>query len=138
MAMRNRKERMMQGNKSRLIGGLLVAAALALATVSATAAQTRPTPGSGGMMGGNGIGRGAGPMGGYGQGSQPSTSLDSLAAAEQAFAAYLDQTGNQDLVLDEVMQFQWNYYAIVKETSSGNGAFELLADPRTGDVFPEM
>ncbi len=36
------------------------------------------------------------------------------------------------------MQFQWNYYAIVKEKSSGSGAFELLADPRTGTVFPEM
>jgi hypothetical protein len=129
----------MQREKIRLIGGLLVAAALALATVSATAAQMQPTPGSGGMMGGNGISRGPGMMGyGYGQGTQPSTSLDSLDAAKQAFAGYIERMGNQDLVLDEVMQFQWNYYAIVKETSSGNGAFELLADPRTGFVFPEM
>ena len=36
------------------------------------------------------------------------------------------------------MQFQWNYYAIVKDTSTGNGAFELLANPQTGAVFPEM
>ncbi len=125
----------MQGKEIRLIGGLLVAAALALATANATAAQTQPPPG---MMGGNGPGQGIGMMGGSGQGAQPSTSLDSLAAAKQAFAGYLDRTGNQDLVLDEVMQFQWNYYAIVKETSSGAGAFELLADPRTGVVFPEM
>ncbi len=128
----------MQRNEIRLIGGLLIAAALALATVSATAAQTQPVPGSRGMMGGNGPGLGTGMMGGYGQGTEPSTSLDSLDAARQAFAGYVDRTGNQDLVLDEVMQFQWNYYAIVKERSSSNGAFELLADPRTGLVFPEM
>jgi len=73
-----------------------------------------------------------------GQGTQPSTPLDSLDAAKQAFTGYIDRTGNQDLVLDEVMQFQWNYYAIVKERSSSNSAFELLADPRTGLVFPEM
>jgi hypothetical protein len=36
------------------------------------------------------------------------------------------------------MQFQWNYYAIVKDQSSGTGAFKLLADPRTGVVFPEI
>jgi hypothetical protein len=36
------------------------------------------------------------------------------------------------------MQFQLNYYAIVEEKSTGNGAFELLADPRDGRVFPEM
>src|SRR6266516_2534489 len=129
---------MMQGKKIRLIGGLLVAAALALATVSATAAQTQPAHGFSGMMGGNGPGLGTSTMGGYGPGAQRSTSLDSLDAARQAFAGYLDRTGNQDLVLAEVMQFQWNYYAIVKERSSSNGAFELLADPRTGFLFPEM
>jgi hypothetical protein len=76
--------------------------------------------------------------GGYGPGAQQATPLGSLDAAKQAFQSYLDRRGNQDLALDEVMQFQWNYYAIVKEMSSGQGAFELLADPRTGLVFPEM
>src|SRR6266496_2610483 len=57
---------MMQGKKTRLIGGLLVVAALALATVSATAAQTQPTPASGGMMGGYGPGQGTGMVGGMG------------------------------------------------------------------------
>jgi len=36
------------------------------------------------------------------------------------------------------MQFESNYYAIVMEQSTGLGAFELLADPQTGAVFPEM
>jgi hypothetical protein len=75
-------------------------------------------------------------MGGYG--TQRATPLGSLDDAKQAFQAYIDRTGNPDLALDEVMQFQWNYYAIVKEESTGSGAFELLADPRTGAVFPEM
>jgi hypothetical protein len=133
-----------------LIGGLLAAAALVVASVSTTAAQTQTGPG--GMMGGSGAGTGAGMMGqggmmgGPGSGSgmlggvgaQQAAPLGSLGAAKQAFQAYLDRTGNQDLALDEVMQFQWNYYAIVKEKSSGNGAFELLADPRTGAIFPEM
>jgi hypothetical protein len=81
---------------------------------------------------------GPGMMSGSGPGAQQATPLSSLDAAKQAFQAYVDRTGNQDLALDEVMQFQWNYYAIVKEKSTGTGAFELLADPQTGVVFPEM
>jgi hypothetical protein len=123
-----------------LIAGVLAVAVLAFSTVSATFAQTQPTAESGGMMGGGRIGAGVmgqgGMMGGYG--AQQTAPLASVDAAQQAFQAYVDRTGNQDLVLDEVMQFQWNYYAIVKEKSSGSGAFELLADPRTGAVFPEM
>jgi hypothetical protein len=129
----------MRSRNLGLIGGLLVAAALAVATPSATAAQAQPTPGPGGMMG---AGSGAGMMGSGGMMSGSRTQqvapLGSLDAAKQAFQAYVDRTGNQDLALDEVMQFEWNYYAIVKEKSSGSGAFELLADPRTGGVFPEM
>ena len=64
--------------------------------------------------------------------------LPSLDDARQAFQQYIDATSNPDLALDEVMEFRWNYYASVKEQSTGTGAFELLADPRTGAVFPEM
>ena len=73
-----------------------------------------------------------------GSGAQQAGPIASLDAAKQAFQAYVDRTGNQDLALDEVMQFQWNYYAIVQEKSTGSKAFELLADPQTGTVFPEM
>jgi hypothetical protein len=133
-----------------VVGGLLLAASLAFAAVSATAAQTHPQQPAGMIGGGrNGTGAGVGQggmMGGYGTGSgmmggysaQQAVPLGSLDAAKQAFQTYLNRTGNQDLALDEVMQFQRNYYAIVKEKSSGSGAFELLADPRTGAVFPEM
>ncbi len=99
------------------------------------AGQAQPGTGygAGGMMGGSGRG---GMMGGWsGQQAQPLGSLDD---AQAAFQRYLDATGNPSLALDEVMQFAWNYYAIVKDTTTGQGAFELLANPRTGAVFPEM
>ncbi len=146
------------------IGAAVVAGALALGTVgSVFAQQAQPGPGTGpgwgpgGMMGGwsqpNGQtqqpGPGYGPggmMGGYGPGGmmggfwqgQAGTPLTSLDDATAAFQRYLDAIGNPNLVLDEVMQFQWNFYAIVKDTSTGIGAFELLANPQTGAVFPEM
>ena len=122
----------MQLMKIGVIGAPLVAVALVLATVSATSAQTQPPTTPGGMMGGQGM------MGGSSTGAQQATPLSSLDAAKQAFQGYVDRTGNQDLALDEVMQFQWNYYAIIKEKSTGTSAFELLADPQTGAIFPEM
>jgi hypothetical protein len=146
--------------KMRILAAATVAGALAIATIGTTFAQTQPGYGPGGMMGG---GRGYGPSGmmggqGYGPGGgmvgggwgpggmmgawstttgqvQPLASIDD---AKAAFQRYIDATGQSNLALDEVMQFQWNYYAIVKDTSAGNGAFELLANPQTGAVFPEM
>jgi hypothetical protein len=107
-----------------------------------------------GMMGGQGYGPGASGPGGIemmrGQGNMPGVTggwgttsaqaqpLNSLDDAKQAFERYIDGTGNPTLTLDEVMQFQSNYYAIVKDTSTGRGAFELLANPQSGAVFPEM
>jgi len=138
----------MRNKKIGIIGGLLVSAALAVATVSATSAQTQPAPGPGGMMGGTGTTPGPGQMGQggmmggqgmmFGSGAQQGTPIGSIDAAKQAFEGYVERTGNPDLALDEVMQFQWNYYAIVQEKSSGSKAFELLADPQTGAIFPEM
>jgi hypothetical protein len=89
------------------------------------------------------MGPGYGPRAGYGlmwggaatAGVAPA--LTSPDDAQQAFQACLDQLGNPDLVLDKVMEFQWNFYAIVKERSTGVGAMELLADKHTGAVFQE-
>ncbi len=92
--------------------------------------------GYGGMMGGNGAMPGYQPWGSYattGTG-QPVTSLDQ---AQQAVQTALDKLGTSDLTIDEVMEFQWNYYAIVKEKSTGTGAFEVLVTKQTGAVFPE-
>jgi hypothetical protein len=134
--------------KMRILAAAAVAGALAIATIGTGFAQTQPGYGPGGMMGGgqgygpgmmNG-GQGFGPGGMMGWGtttgqSQPLTSLDE---AKASFQRYIDATGQSNLALDEVMQFQWNYYAMVKDTTTGNGAFELLANPQTGAVFPEM
>lgn len=72
---------------------------------------------------------------------QPLT-LDQAAAAVQE---YLKRYGNGDpstgsgqaLALAEVMEFQNNFYAVVKEQSTGLGAFELLVNRYTGYVTPE-
>jgi hypothetical protein len=92
--------------------------------------------GRGGMMNGNGFMPGYGMMGGYATNGtgQPVTSLDQ---AQQAVQTYVNHYGNSDLVIDEVMEFQQNFYAIVKEHSTGIGAFEVLVNKQTGAVFPE-
>jgi hypothetical protein len=104
--------------------------------------------GRGGMMGqGYGIGPSTGitgtmpyspggcPMyGGWGTGTGTPISMDqAIAAARQYVAAY----GNSDLTLTEVMEFTNNFYAEVKEKSTGIHAFELLINRYTGVVSPE-
>lgn len=140
--------------KQRTIGVLVAGAlaiVLAIATLGSAFAQPQPgygpgwMMGQGGMMGGRGNGNGTGRIMGPGgtTGGWVATSgqvqpLHSLDEAQQAFQRYIEATGNSNLVLDEVMQFQANYYGMVKDTSTGEGAFELLANPQTGAVFPEM
>lgn len=64
-------------------------------------------------------------------GSAHSISMD---RAEQSVQSFVDATGDRDLELDELMEFQENFYALIKERSTGIGAFELLVDPTTGAV----
>jgi hypothetical protein len=118
-----------------LIASVVLASTLALAVFGGVSAQPQPGYAPGGMMGDAGYGRG---MMGTGATTAQAQTLNSLDDARQAFQRYVDASGNPDLALDELMHFQWNYYAIVKEQSTGNGAFELLADPRNAAVFPEM
>lgn len=94
---------------------------------------TGPTTGITGTMP---FGPGSCPMhGGWGySGTGTPISLDqAVDAARRYTAAY----NNPDLVLEEVMEFTNNFYFIVKEKSTGNGAFELLVDRYTGYVHPE-
>jgi hypothetical protein len=53
--------------------------------------------------------------------------------AKQYAASY-----GKDLQVSEVMEFSENFYAVVKEAGTGRGAFELIIDPYTGAVYPEM
>ncbi|MCC6175574.1 MAG: PepSY domain-containing protein [Chloroflexi bacterium] len=62
----------------------------------------------------------------------------SLDQAVQNVQAYVTQMGNADLAVDEVMEFTQNYYAIVKERSTGLGAFEVLVNKANGGVLPEL
>jgi hypothetical protein len=66
-----------------------------------------------------------------------SESLD-LESAQVAIEDYLAARGYGDLELSEVMEFEYNFYAIAEEPETGLGAMELLVDKRTGTVGPEM
>ena len=66
-------------------------------------------------------------------GATPITLDKAVESANSYLAAY----GNPDLALTEVMEFSENFYAEIKEKSTGVHAFELLIDRYTGDVSPE-
>lgn len=51
--------------------------------------------------------------------------------------AYL-KNYTEDLKVSEVMEFQDNFYILVKESATGRGAMELLVDPISGNVSPEI
>jgi hypothetical protein len=58
----------------------------------------------------------------------------SMDRAQQSVQSFLDRTGNKDLRIDELMEFNQNYYASIREKSTGIGAFELLVNKATGAV----
>ena len=60
----------------------------------------------------------------------------SLDQARKLAEDYATTVGS-DLAVAEVMEFENNFYALVKESDSGHGALELLIDPYTGAVGPE-
>ena len=62
----------------------------------------------------------------------------SIDDAYKAVEGYLENSDYAGLEIDEVMEFEQNFYAIVKEPESGIGAMELLIDKRTGAVSPEI
>jgi hypothetical protein len=112
-----------------LVAGVsLIAAALALGTV-----------GFAGRGGGPASFLPSGMMGGVPWTSSAGTGgrTISIDQAQQAVQTTLDQMGDRDLLIKEVMEFQDNFYAILKEKSTGTGAFELLVNRSTGAVAPE-
>jgi hypothetical protein len=135
----------------RFVRVAATATAAALLAVSALAASPRgeksvdPARGYGrgygmmgpGMMGGRGgYGGMMGPNGGWQQ-SQPLDKPLTLETADDRVMEALEAWGYSDLELEEVVQYSWNFYALVKEKSTGKGALELLVDPRTGTVSLE-
>lgn len=81
------------------------------------------------------MGPSVGMMNDFGTGStaDPLTVPETHEAVESYLAAYDDQ----ELVIKEIMIFDNNAYAVVLEDSTGIGAFELLIDPATKEVYPE-
>jgi hypothetical protein len=60
-----------------------------------------------------------------------------LARAETISERYLDSLQTDDFEISEIMEFEYNYYVIYSEHETGIGAFEMLIDKDTGQIFPE-
>ena len=104
------------------------------------------------MMGGYGPGMmGGGARGGYGPGMMGGGmmgggfgGLDSslqrtvdITRAKALVSDYLARLSDRNLKIDEIMEFEFNLYALIEESDTGKGAFELLVDPFSGAVRPE-
>jgi len=87
-----------------------------------------------GMMGGNGMMGGG--WGGYYPNGNSNAKPITIDQAADSVQRYLNAWGGK-LVLVEVMNFAWNYYAEVEEKDTGIHAMELLVDKYTGQVSPE-
>lgn len=105
---------------------------------------------------GSGYGMGSGMMGGRGQTAQcegdtpvsmmgddsPIDSLNgeslSLDDVHKILDQYLVNMNDDGLEIAEVMEFENNFYAIIREEETGLGAMELLVDKWRGTVTPEI
>ena len=102
--------------------------------------------GSGSMMGfgPGGMRGGYGPGGMMGQGMMGSasplfeTAPLTVAEATEAVNGYLAELNDPNLKLDELMIFDNHAYAEIVEQDTGIGAMEVLVDPTTKAVYPEM
>ncbi len=94
-----------------------------------------------GMMGSGMMGTGNGFEGCGGSGTTGVSNDANPITIDQAKASvenYLATTGNTDLKIAEVIEFDNHFYAGIKEKSTGKYAIELLVNRYTGSVFPEM
>jgi len=82
------------------------------------------------------MGNGGNMMNGYGYNNANAIPLtvDKTKAAAEKYLANLD---NSDFEITEIMVFDNNSYVVVKEASTGIGAFELLVDPASQVAYPE-
>ena len=112
-----------------LVGVLAIAAAVGLGAFTMARGQGWNASG---MMGGFNPG---GVMGSAGPGSGHPISIDrAVGIAQQTAAGY----SNRTLLVDEVIEFQNNFYASIKEQDTGVGAFEVLINRYSGAVSPEI
>lgn len=126
------------GDTTALVPNTAAAAAVAATPVNANApgAMMGQTPGStsiqtpGAMMSQT-------PGGMMGNSNSGTANQLSVSDAKEAVSSYLNQLGNKELSIDEIMIFDNNAYVAIKDTKSGIGAFELLVNPQNKTVFPE-
>jgi hypothetical protein len=97
-----------------------------------------------GMMGRRGASPELGGRGGFGMGmmgrfnnSYSGTPL-TMDESKLAVQSYLTSLNNPDFVLQEVMVFNNNAYGVIAEKSTGKGALEVLVNPATKTVTPEV
>jgi hypothetical protein len=86
------------------------------------------------MMGGNGTVPNM--MNGYVYNDANITPL-TVDQAKAAAEKYLVNLNKSDLEIAEIMIFDNNGYVVIKETSTGIGAFELIVDPASQVAYPE-
>ncbi len=61
--------------------------------------------------------------------------IDNAVTIAQNYVASLN---NPDLAVDEVEEYTQNFYVLIYEKSTGNGAFEMLINKYTGAIYPEQ
>ncbi len=96
--------------------------------------------GRNGIIGGNGMMGGTGMMSGGSYGlnrQQPTGNRISLDEAVQKVQSYAASFG-PNFQASEIMEFSNNFYAAIAEKDTGKAAFEVLVDPSSGAVFPEI
>jgi hypothetical protein len=60
-----------------------------------------------------------------------------LARAEEVADDYMESLDSPDIAIDEIMEFEQNFYVVYYEKTTGMGAFEMLIDKESGRIFPE-
>jgi len=94
--------------------------------------------GTGGMMEGmGGMSAMGGMMGMMGGPTDAATAPLTIDQAADAAKRYLDDNGNADLKVKEVVEFTNSFYIRVVEQSSNSGALELMVNRSSGEVTSE-
>ncbi len=133
---------MIEMNAARFVASLLIVSALgAIAIYSYRPVRWHPNYATGAGMPTFGCSCQAGytMMGGppaAGEGYAQTSGLITLEDAIEAFQNYISGLGG-GFELREVMEFQNNFYAVIVESDTGIGAFELLLWKSKGRITPE-
>jgi len=130
-------------NKLMLFAAIVIGLLIALVSCAPVRMPQNPSypypqggVGPGWMMGPGGMMRSGGMMG-LGGPYQTGGKRLTMDQATTIVENYLQQYRNTDFKVDEIMEFQYNFYVEFSEESTGINAFEALIDPYTGDMYPE-